>query len=251
MKNAVADVKCVRYSSIMHGTVGATAGGGLAQTSPFKKGAWGVRGGGGSNVGGNGGDDGADPSGEKEEAGGFSPAAAIAAAEKAVGYTHAGGSVGSSTDAEGGKFSYRIDGRNLTLVPYSKLHVPTVHKWMQVPDMHRSFGVPAPTIGQEHAAFAGMQADANCHPFIVCTRDTAGEVNVLHSVGRAQLVATGHGRAQVYIGIPEQDSRKKADIGREALLMLMLYAVRVLSVNAIHLVKATACLPTPEPYVHG
>ena len=45
----------------------------------------------------------------------------------------------------------RIDGRTLTLVPYSKEHVPIVHGWMQQPEVFTGFGVQPPTLEQVRA----------------------------------------------------------------------------------------------------
>lgn len=142
----------------------------------------------------------------------------------------------------------RIDGKTLTLVPYAKEHVPMVHQWMQNVEFYTGFGVQPPTLEQELVAQQMMEKDTkNCHAFVVCSKTNIGDDSCpVHPHGRAQIIVTKPGEAQIHIAILNPDLALKAFMLRETLLMLLLYTRMVVSVEDVWMLAATAIRPKED-----
>lgn len=141
----------------------------------------------------------------------------------------------------------RIDGRTLSLIPYSAMHIKTVHRWMQSPDMYVGFGVQPPTLEQETKAHFLMSKDENCSAFIVCSKKRPEDDSCpVQMEGRAQLILIAPGIVQVHIGLVTSNLEQRTFMLRETLLLLLWYNRMVLPVSRVTMVAATAVRPVAD-----
>ncbi|KAL3572982.1 hypothetical protein D5086_026886 [Populus alba] len=134
-----------------------------------------------------------------------------------------------------------LEGEKVILVPYMEAHVPKYHHWMQDPFLLQATGSELLSLQDEYQMQLSWTQDPLKRTFIVLDKELiqagfvhgdphveamVGDVNIfMNDVDDPQV-------AEIEIMIAEPKSRGKG-LGKEAVLMMMAYAVRDLGIHSI------------------
>lgn len=130
-------------------------------------------------------------------------------------------------------------GTKCALVPYRKEHVPTYHAWMQDASLLEATASEPLSLDEEYEMQASWASDEKkCTFIIVCagkdrTASVRGPASVSSMVGDVNLYFNDHddsNAAEIEIMIADVSARRKG-IAREALRLMMGYAVESLAVT--------------------
>ena len=130
-------------------------------------------------------------------------------------------------------------GTKCALVPYRKEHVPTYHAWMQDASLLEATASEPLSLDEEYEMQASWASDEKkCTFIIVCagkdrTASVRGPASVSAMVGDVNLYFNDHDdahAAEIEIMIADVSARRKG-IAREALRLMMGYAVESLAVT--------------------
>ncbi|NXS53323.1 NAT9 acetyltransferase, partial [Brachypteracias leptosomus] len=129
-----------------------------------------------------------------------------------------------------------LQGKRVTLVPYTSEHVPRYHEWMQSEELQRLTASEPLSLEQEYEMQRSWRDDADKCTFIVldrerwCRRERMDEECM---VGDVNLFLTNpeeptSGEIEIMIAEPSYRGR---GFGKEATLMMMSYGVRNLGLT--------------------
>ena len=128
-------------------------------------------------------------------------------------------------------------GTSCALVPYRKEHVLTYHGWMQDDALREATASEPLSLDEEYEMQASWAHDEKKCTFIIVLRksdaSTVGPASVASMVGDVNLYFNDHddaNAAEIEIMIADVSARRKG-IAREALRLMMGYAVESLAVT--------------------
>ncbi|XP_009072614.1 PREDICTED: N-acetyltransferase 9 [Acanthisitta chloris] len=127
-----------------------------------------------------------------------------------------------------------LQGKKVTLVPYTAAHVPRYHEWMQSEELQRLTASEPLSLEQEYEMQRSWRDDTDKCTFIVLdTAQWSGQEDEECMVGDVNLFLTDTedptlGEIEIMIAEPSYRGR---GFGKEATLLMMSYGVRNLGIT--------------------